>query len=232
STCVSTLVFCVCTLFVISDCCGDGNANVEGDDAQHVAACTRKTEVANALSHTRLHYTVDYDCVNARTYLCRLIARLDLSLNIGVTDAFEGGYKKIIVMRLIDVALFYLAIEKLSHFYHHMLYKKYCIAIGEFHLPYAQAIIRAILFTKCCAYEIQVSKILGEDTTYDLFLTHLFWHNFRLIILFGHVLSWPLLNMWRYCPSPNGKYLLGAGTIAIIMIWAACLSYILVVIVM
>lgn len=67
-----------------------------GNLLRHVAACTRKTEVANALSHTRLHYTVDvdlqhfeYDCVNARTYLCRLIARLDLSLNIGVTDAFE-----------------------------------------------------------------------------------------------------------------------------------------------
>jgi hypothetical protein len=59
---------------------------------RHVAACTRKAEAAGSLSQTHLHYTADghvhhfeYDHVNARTQLCRLIARLDLPLNIGAT---------------------------------------------------------------------------------------------------------------------------------------------------
>jgi hypothetical protein len=63
---------------------------------RHVAACTRKAQAAGSLSQSCLHYTTndhahhfEYDPINARTQLCRLIARLDLPLNIGATYAFE-----------------------------------------------------------------------------------------------------------------------------------------------
>jgi hypothetical protein len=63
---------------------------------RHVAAYTRKAEAAGSLYQTHLHYTAnghvhhfEYDPLNVRTQLCRLIARLDLPLNIGAIDAFE-----------------------------------------------------------------------------------------------------------------------------------------------
>jgi hypothetical protein len=67
---------------------------------RHVKSCLRKRQAATSSNQTSLHFAPDgrvahfeYNPVAARTELCCLLARLDLSLGLGASPEFEEYIK-------------------------------------------------------------------------------------------------------------------------------------------